>query len=120
MFLQVSVHGRGGTAPPATRPRRTVGKRAVGILLKCCLVTGRNEVVAKIIFFTPVCHSVHGGGVSASVHAGIPSPEQTPPAASRLRHTVNERPVRILLECILVLIATYYQFQMLQQTSGFG
>ena len=29
--------------------------------------------------FTPVCHSVHGG-VSASVHAGIPHPpsEQTP------------------------------------------
>ena len=36
-------------------------------------------------------------------------PEQTPPGSrhppfkSRLRHTVNERPVRILLECILVL-----------------
>ena len=30
--------------------------------------------------FTPVCHSVHRGGVSASVHAGIPPPlEQTPP-----------------------------------------
>ena len=41
--------------------------------------------------FPPVCHSVHGGGVSASVHAGIPHPpsrhplgagtplEQTPP-----------------------------------------
>ena len=35
--------------------------------------------------FTPVCHSVHRGGVSASVHAGIPHPpsrhplEQTPP-----------------------------------------
>ena len=28
--------------------------------------------------------------------------EQTPPG-SKLRHTVNERPVRILLECILVL-----------------
>ena len=31
-----------------------------------------------------------------------PSPEQTPPPGSRLQHTVNERPVRILLECILV------------------
>ena len=28
--------------------------------------------------------------------------EQIPPPGSRLRHTVNERPVRILLECILV------------------
>ena len=71
------------------------------------------------------------GGVSASVHAEIhtPPPQQTPPGAdtprskhplgadtprsrhpwsrhppskSRLRHTVNERPVRILLECMLV------------------
>ena len=41
-----------------------------------------------------------------------PPPEQTPPGAdppradppgSRLQHTVNERPVRILLECILVI-----------------
>ena len=111
--------------------------------------------------FTPACHSVHRGGVSASVHAGIPPPrsrhplagrhppgadppkadtppeqahtpqsrhppgsrhpwsrhpcsrhpppeadtpqEQTPPPGSRRRHTVNERPVRILLECILVI-----------------
>ena len=72
--------------------------------------------------------SVHGGGrVSASVHAGMPYPppdgeppppdgeppdgEPTPfpprwrtppPPGSRLQHTVYERPVRILLECILV------------------
>ena len=101
--------------------------------------------------FTGVCDSVHRGGVSASVHVGIPDPpqeqtplqEQTPPGSrhtlhpgadppsrnppgadtpqnrhppglsathrdqvhlprGRLRHTVNERPVRILLECILV------------------
>ena len=64
--------------------------------------------------FTGVCDSVHRG-VSASMHAGIPPPrirhppgadtpqEQTPPG-SRLQHTVNERPVRILLECILVFI----------------
>ena len=32
-------------------------------------------------------------------------PEQTPPLpGSRLQHTVNERPVRILLECILVSV----------------
>ena len=85
------------------------------------------------------------GGVSASVHAGIPPPprEQTPPRAdtprgsrhppgsrnpppragispgadtppkadtppSRLQHTVNERPVRILLECILVYLFIYF------------
>ena len=33
--------------------------------------------------------------------------EQTPPLASRLRDTVNERPVRILLECILVLLIVF-------------
>ena len=31
-------------------------------------------------------------------------PELTPPLESRLRHTVYERPVHILLECILVCI----------------
>ena len=74
--------------------------------------------------FTRVCDSVNTGGVSASVHAGIPPPpeqtpradtppEQTPPRAdtppeqthppprSTHRYTINERPVRILLECIL-------------------
>ena len=35
-----------------------------------------------------------------------PSREQTPPG-SRLQHTVNERPVRILLECILVFLKIY-------------
>ena len=73
--------------------------------------------------FTRVCDSVNKGG-SASVHAGIPPPPEkltppesrhppwevdTPPGSrsppgSRLRHTVNERPVRILLECILVVL----------------
>ena len=77
--------------------------------------------------FTGVCDSVHRGEVSASVDAGIPTPgsrhpppgsrhppgadtpqEQTPPEQTpprrRLQHTVNERPVRILLECILVCL----------------
>ena len=69
--------------------------------------------------FTRVCDSVHREGVSASVHAGIPPPwnrhppDQAPPGSrpptpipseqSMLGDTVNERAVRILLECILVL-----------------
>ena len=32
-----------------------------------------------------------------------PGPGRHPPPGSRLQHTVYERPVRILLECILVL-----------------
>ena len=74
---------------------------------------------AKVIFSQAcVKNSVHGGGrVSASVHAGIhpppdqahtpreqtpPPPSRHPPPGSRLQHMVNERPVRILLECILL------------------
>ena len=91
------------------------------------IFTGRNEVVAKVMFLL-VSVILLTLGVSASVHAGISPPrsrhppgadtpppgadtppqEQThPPGADtppgmRLWHTVNERPVRILLECILV------------------
>ena len=110
------------------------------------IFTGRNEVVAKVIFLHLFVILFTGGGVSASVHAGIPPPqeqtpppdqphprdqtppwEQTPPGSrhppppeqapprirhppgadtplgSRLQHTVYERPVRILPECIIVL-----------------
>ena len=35
---------------------------------------------------------------------GLSTPPAAPPPGSRLRHTVNERPVRILLECILVTL----------------
>ena len=50
------------------------------------MVTGRNEVVAKVIFLHLSVILFTGGGVSASVHAGIPHtpwsrhpPEQTHP-----------------------------------------
>ena len=101
------------------------------------LITGRNEVVAKVIFLHLFVVLFTGGGFC--LHAcwdtppgadnpppgrplpdqGAPPdqappgtrqtpprtrhpPEQTPPPGSRLQHTVYERPVRILLECILV------------------
>ena len=44
-----------------------------------------------------------------------PPPDQPgrhPPPASRLQHTVNERPVRILLECILVKLFVHRQLIM--------
>ena len=137
------------------------------------IITGRNEVVAKVIFLhLSVIHSVHRGGVCLSAcwdppgsrhtpagsrHPPGPDippgpqppwttpqsrlspppdhppeqtpppwsrhppqsrhppwsrhppeqtppspPKQTPPPQSRHQHTVYERPVRILLECILV------------------
>ena len=96
------------------------------------IFTGRNEVGPSNIF-TGVCLSTgRGRGVCLSACWDIPPgadspreqtpPDQTPPPGadappqtrpspqtrhpprgSRLQHTVNERPVRILLECILVV-----------------
>ena len=43
------------------------------------IITGRNEVVAKVIFLHLSVILFTGGG-SASVHAGIPTPQETPPA----------------------------------------
>ena len=51
------------------------------------LITVRNEV-AKVMFLQ-ACVYPHGGGVSTSVHAGIPHPQkQTPPEQTpcRSRH----------------------------------
>ena len=77
--------------------------------------------------FTPVCHSFCSqGGCLPQCMLGYPPPgpgtphgpapleqtpprDQTPPTGNRLQHTVNERPVRILLECILVTISNLYQ-----------
>ena len=87
------------------------------------VITGRNEVLAKVIFLhLSVIHSVHKGGEyltrpdtpPPSRTSHHPPPDQDPPGQdtpqtrhppgnSRLRNTVNDRPVRILLECILVL-----------------
>ena len=59
--------------------------------------------------FTPVCHSVHREGLPQCMlgyhppGVGTPPQEQAPPRADTPRHTVNERPVRILLQCILIL-----------------
>ena len=79
--------------------------------------------------FTPVCHSFCSQGGLPQCMLGYPPPgadtplsrpptEQTPPQEqtprsrhpprSRLQHTVSERPVRILLECILVFISLHF------------
>ena len=51
--------------------------------------------------FTPVRHSVHRGG---GLPQRPPPAKETPPeTGTPTRHTVNERPVRISLECILVV-----------------
>ena len=140
----------------------SIGKALLGTLCEYqWIFTGRNEVLAKVIFLhLSVIHSVHRGGGVLPAWGGSPchppsmenSPSENPPGAenppwsrhppmktpldeeppldgeppqmenhppygepppppmenhhpppgSRLRHTVYDRPVRILLECILV------------------
>ena len=61
-------------------------KTLVALMLKhnSWLITGRNEVVAKVMFLQ-VCVWPQGGRVSASVHAGMPDPpdQADPPGPSR-------------------------------------
>ena len=101
-------------------------------MLNAAMVTGRNEVVAKVMFLLVFYNSVHRGGLwqgdppaRRPPWQGDPPGRETPlarrppwqgdppagrpPARRPPRHTVNERPVRILLECILVykLISTF-------------
>ena len=64
------------------------------------IITGRNEVVAKVMFLQ-VSVILLTGGCLPQCMLGY-HPQSRPPPGSRLWHTVNEWPVRILLECILV------------------
>ena len=82
--------------------------RDVSLILS--LITGRNEVAAKVMFLQ-VCVCPQGGGCLPQCMLGChaPPPDQadtTPPAQADPpppgKQTVYERPVRILLECILV------------------
>ena len=79
------------------------------------IFTGRNEVVAKVMFLHVSVILSTGGRVSGQAPPQDqadtprqgeppPGPGRPPPREGSLQHTVNERPVRILLECILVEI----------------
>ena len=95
-----------------------VQRNRTGDKFLTAFITGRNEVVAKVIFLH-LFVILFTGGVCLSAYWDTtppPSkplprpdpPEQTPPRSrhpppgSRLQYTVYERPVRILLECIFV------------------
>ena len=79
-----------------------------------CLVIGRDfyrqqTKLREGNVFTPVCDSVHGGGVYPSMHQRSHNAlaRHSPPGRHPLgqippTRMVNERAVRILLECILV------------------
>ena len=84
-------------------------------ILRRYIFTGRNEVLAKVIFSQASVCPQWGGGVSQ--HALQVSPGGSPifwvgvggspifrggGVSTGIRNTVNVRPVRILLECILL------------------
>ena len=49
----------------------------------CFVISGCNEVVAKVMFLLVCVILFRGGGGSASVHAGIPPPGKEAPPGSR-------------------------------------
>ena len=120
------------------------------------IITGRNKVVAKVMFLHVSVILLTGG--EGGLRAGPPGRENTPdppgpgrppwegepprtrqtprqgepprdqadtPPGRKLQHTVNERPVRILLECILVsvclvLSCSCHNIQLCQIFLGFS
>ena len=106
------------------------GGKGVGFT---AIFTGRNEVVSKVIvlhlfviLFTGGVSSRENPPAGRTLPPGLDTPQtrpppgpdppgtdtplgpntppsRHPPPGSRLQHTVNERPVCILLECILVV-----------------
>ena len=79
-----------------------------GLQQSVYLFTARKQSLRRLCFHR--CLSVHGGGVSAPLHAGYTNPWQTPgqtPLRQTGWDTVNKRAVRIPLECILVVIWTF-------------
>ena len=94
------------------------------------IITARKRSLGQGNIFTPVCHSVHGGGLPQCMmgyhpptrhppRPGTPpgpGPPRTrhPPAQSMLGDTVNARAVRILLECNLVChsLANFFRWKL--------
>ena len=68
--------------------------------LQCANLYSQQELIFTV---TPVCHSVHGGGVCipACIGADTPLGRHPPPTPTPRRRLLQQR-VRILLECILV------------------
>ena len=91
-------------------PQNMVNIQPVRILLECILFTGRNEVLAKVIFLH-LSVILFTGGVPPNFR-GVPQNLggclfggflQISGGGVLHRNTVNVRPVCILMECILVL-----------------
>ena len=93
-----------------------------------CIITARKRSLGQGNIFTPVCHSVHRGGRAWLLWGGhawslggmrgrsggvcVVAPGGCAWDTTRHGDTVNERAVRILLECILVNRKYLYHFLM--------
>ena len=83
----------------------------VFVIFKRLYLPPANEVCEGYVF-TPVCHSVHRGGLPqcmlgctpGTIGRHSPPQEQTPPEQCMLGDTGNKRALRILLECNLVIM----------------
>ena len=91
---------------------------------ECYIISAIKRSLGQDNVFTPACHSVHrgqalhsGGWVciqegglhpGAGLHPGRSASRRgwVDPTYLILRDTVNERAVRIVVECILVIIST--------------
>ena len=127
MFLHAECHGI--ECQNKTKHTDTLSEKILNIWVAASLIshihtifTGRNEVVAKVMFLQ-VCVCPQGGrGCLPQCMLGCqppppnqapprpgrpPGPGSPPPPRSRLQHTVYEWPVRILLECILVILCVF-------------
>ena len=99
----ISRHQSAGLAPIRRsldyRPQRSCGQG--NIFTGVCLSTGGGGGLPQCMLG---CHTPPDG--EPPLGWRTPPGWRTPAPRNRLQHTVYERPVRILLECILVNFAT--------------
>ena len=92
------------------RPQRSCGQG--NVFTGVCLSTGGGGCLPLCMLG---CHTPpHGEPPAWRTPPGMENPPgwRTPPRGSRLQHTVYERPVRILLECILVFVCFWSNIEM--------
>ena len=86
------------------------------------LLPAATKLWPRLCFYTCLWFCSQGGSLAGRTPppgAGRtpPGADPPPPPGSRLRHTVNERPVRILLVCILVL--SYFHWELFSKFPDF-
>ena len=104
------VCSRGCLVQEVSAPRGDCSRGGGCLLLEGCLLRGVWLGKLRGIRSRPTPKGgIEGIRSRPTPKGGIEGDQiQVPSPRSRLRHTVNERPVRILLECILVVLYCYF------------